>query len=65
MWPQQSWGQMSSKGQWPLVQDFAGTESNLILQWLQKYVIAKAGETRGLRTSLFDMYSHQAIENAD
>ena len=27
--------------------------SNLILQWLQKYVIAKAGETRGLRTTLF------------
>ena len=27
--------------------------SNLILQWLQKYVIAKAGETRGSRTALF------------
>ena len=27
--------------------------SNLILQWLQKYVITKAGETRGLRTALF------------
>ena len=26
--------------------------SNLILQWLQKYVIPKAGETRGLRTAL-------------
>ena len=26
--------------------------SNLILQWLQKYVIAKAGETRGSRTAL-------------
>ena len=28
--------------------------SNLILQWLQKYVIAKAGETRGSRTALLD-----------
>ena len=28
-----------------------------ILQWLQKYVIAKAGETRGSRTTLF--YKHQ------
>ena len=27
--------------------------SNLILQWLQKYVIAKAGETCGSRTTLF------------
>ena len=27
--------------------------SNLILQWLQKYVIAKAGETLGSRTALF------------
>ena len=27
--------------------------SNLILQWLQKYVIAKAGETRGSRTVLY------------
>ena len=28
--------------------------SNLILQWLQKYVIAKAGETRGSRTALLE-----------
>ena len=28
--------------------------SNLILQWLQKYVIAKAGETRGSRTALLN-----------
>ena len=27
--------------------------SNLILQWLQKYVIAKAGGTCGLRTAMF------------
>ena len=27
--------------------------SNLILQWLQKYEITKAGETRGSRTTLF------------
>ena len=31
MWPQQTWGQSSSKG--------------LILQWLQKYMIAKAGDS--------------------
>ena len=51
-WPQQTWGQRSSRGQWPLVQVFADTVSNLILQWLQKYVIAKAGETCGSRTAL-------------
>ena len=62
MWPQQTWGQRSSWGQWPLVQVFGkrvsvstyfDVFSNLILQWLQKYVIAKAGETRGSRTALF------------
>ena len=63
MWPQQTWGQRSSRGQWPLVQVFGKKgqcihilwcifKSN-ILQWLQKYVIAKAGETRGSRTALF------------
>ena len=61
MWPQQTWGQMSSRGQWPLVQVFGkrvsvstyfDVFSNLILQWLHKYVIAKAGETRGSRTAL-------------
>ena len=61
MWPQQTWGQRSSRGQWPLVQVFGkrvsvstyfDVFSNLILQWLQKYVIAKAGETRGSRTTL-------------
>ena len=62
MWPQETWGQRSSRGQWPLVQVFGKKVSvstyfdifsNLILQWLQKYVIAKAGETRGSRTALF------------
>ena len=62
MWPQQIWGQRSSTGQWPLVQvlekrvsvsTYFDVFSNLILQWLQKYVIAKAGETRGSRTALF------------
>ena len=63
MWPQQTWGQRSSRGQWPLVQVFRkkgqcihilwSVFSNLILQWLQKYVIAKSGETRGSRTALF------------
>ena len=61
MWPQQIWGQRSFRGQWPLVQVFGkrvsvstyfDVFSNLILQWLQKYVIAKAGETRGSRTAL-------------
>ena len=62
MWPQQTWGQRSSRGQWPLVQVFGkkgqcihilwSVFSNLILQWLQKYVIAKSGETRGSRTAL-------------
>ena len=61
MWPQQTWDQRSSRGQWPLVQVFGKSVStyfdvfsNLILQWLQKYVIAKAGETRGSRTALFN-----------
>ena len=62
MWPQQTWSQRSSRGQWPLVQVFGKRASvstyfdvfsNLILQWLQKYVIAKAGETHGSRTALF------------
>ena len=44
-------GQRSSRGQWPLVQVF-GMGSNLILHWLQKYVIVKAGETCGSRTAL-------------
>ena len=61
MWPQQTWGQRSSRDQWPLVQVFGkkvsvssyfDVFSNLILQWLQKYLIAKAGETRGSRTAL-------------
>ena len=111
MWPQQNWGQRSSRGQWPLVQVFeervtvftyfdvfswddtmilgwshtcdlnrSGVKGHLgvidllvkflknshcfnilwcitmgvglILQWLPKYVIAKAGEALGLRTAL-------------
>ena len=66
MWPQQtSWGQRSSRGQWPLVQVFGkrvsvstyfDVFSNLILQWLQKYVIVKAGETRGSRTALSSLW---------
>ena len=31
---------------------------NLLLQWLQKYVIAKAGETRGSRTALLVNWCH-------
>ena len=64
MWPQQMWGQRSSRVQWPLVQVFGKKgqcihilwcifKSSIILQWLQKYVIVKAGETRGSRTALF------------
>ena len=66
LWPQQTWGQRSSRGQWPLVQVFGkkgqcihilwSVFSNLILQWLQKYVIAKSGETHGSRTALFLLF---------
>ena len=35
-----------------------GMGSNVILQWLHKYVIAKAGKTRGLRTALFSSCTH-------
>ena len=67
MWPQQTWGQRSSRGQWPLVQVFGkkgqcihipwSVFSNLILQWLQKYVIAKSGETCGSRTASFVFFA--------
>ena len=62
MWPQQTWGQRSSRGQWPLVQVFGKGQcihilrcifKSNILQWMQKNVIAKAGEIRGSRTALF------------
>ena len=36
--------------------------SNLILQWLQKYVIAKAGETRGSRTVLFVFFFFTVLD---
>ena len=36
--------------------------SNRILQWLQKYVIAKAGETRGSRTALYDKCKHVQVD---
>ena len=74
MWPQQTWGQRSSRGQWPLVQGIflklllkrvtvstyfwfphttlTAMGSNLIFQWLQKYMIPKAGETCGSRSAL-------------
>ena len=65
MWPQQTWGQRSSRGHWPLVQIFAKKGQCIhilwcifkshILQWMQKNVIAKAGETRGSRTALFNV----------
>ena len=62
MWPQQTWGQRSSRVNdlWfkflekrVSVSTYFDVFSNLILQWLQKYVIAKAGETRGSRTALY------------
>ena len=74
MWPQQAWGQRSSRGQWPLVQVFGkrvsvstyfDVFSNLILQWLQKYVIAKAGETHGSRTALFCYLSPGHLDPAE
>ena len=62
MWPKQTWGQRSYRGQWPLVQVFGisvftyfDVFSNLILQWLQKHVLVKAGKTHGSRTALFKL----------
>ena len=61
MWPQQTWGQRSSRGQWPLVQVFGKKGQCIHILWcifksnitmIAKYVIAKAGETRGSRTAL-------------
>ena len=61
MWPQQTWGQRSYRVNdlWfkflekkISVSTYFDVFSNVILQWLQKYVLAKAGETRGLRTAL-------------
>ena len=65
MWPKQKWGQRSSGVSDLLVKflkkvavstyfDVLWWELDLvILQWLQKYVIAKADETRNSRTTLF------------
>ena len=55
MWPQQTWGQRSSRVS---VSTYFDVFSNLILQCLQKYVIAKAGETRGSRTAMFFFLNH-------
>ena len=61
MWPQQTWvkGHLGVNDLWfkflekrVSVSTYFDVFSNLILQWLQKYVIAKAGETRGSRTAL-------------
>ena len=44
-----------------------GMGSNLILHWLQKYVIVNAGETRGSRTDLFviaRMFFHVEVMTA-
>ena len=53
MWPQQTWGQRSSSGQWPLVQVFGKKGQCIHILWLQKYVITKAGKTGGSRTALY------------
>ena len=45
MWPQQMWGQRSSRGQWPLVQVFAKTVT------VSTYFDVCSGETRGSRTT--------------
>ena len=73
MWPQQTWGQRSSRGQWPLVQIFAKKSQCIhilwcifksnILQWMQKNVIAKAGETHGSRTALSEMWLMSQVTN--
>ena len=72
MWPQQTWvkGHLGVNDLWfkflekrVSVSTYVDVFSNLILQWLQKYVIAKAGETRGSRTALLTLsIIQQAIE---
>ena len=49
MWPQQMWGQRSSRSQWPLVQILAKTVTVSI------YFDVFSGETRGSRTTLFEL----------
>ena len=46
MWPQQMWGQRSSRGQWPLVQVVAKTVT------VSTYFDVFSGETSGSRTTL-------------
>ena len=61
MWPQQTRGQRSSRGQWLLVQVFWKKGQCIHILWcifksnitiIAKVWIAKAGETRGSRTAL-------------
>ena len=47
MWPQQMWGQRSSRGQWPLVQVFAKTVT------VSTYFHVCSGETCGSRITCF------------
>ena len=77
-WPQQTWGQRSSRGQWPLVQVFGKKGQCIHILWcifksnitmIAKYVIAKAGETRGSRTALvfffFFFFVARSIEDVN
>ena len=60
MWPQQTWGQRSSRGQWPLVQVFGKKGQCIHILWCifktyndcKSMWSQKAGETRGSRTAL-------------
>ena len=52
MWTQQHIGVKGYLEVHNLFLALTGMESNLILQWLHKYVIAKADETRGSITAL-------------
>ena len=57
MWPQQMWGQRSSRGQWPLVQVFAKTVT------VSTYFDVCSDETRGSRTTCLKMLSMLMDQN--
>ena len=57
MWPQQTWGQRSSRGQWPLVQVF-GKKGQCIILWCifksNITMIAKVCDRESRRDSWFE-----------
>ena len=67
MWPQQTRGQSSSRGQWPLVQVFGKKGQCIHILWcifksnitmIAKVCDRETGETRGSRTVLSDYVFH-------